>query len=259
MKEVLIKALKVAGRIQLEYFDEKQDAHVKESKSSIVTKVDLKSEQAIIDLIKSNFPSHNILSEECGFQNNDSVFTWVIDPLDGTSNYTAKLPWFGVLIALFENNLPLLGGAYLPAQDLLYFAEKGKGAFCNDVPIKIGDSELQDTLFAFSTDYTEDAAFLDKGLSIFKFIIMKSRNVRTTNSLIDLVFVADGKLGGDINLFTKIWDIAAPFLLITEAGGIVKDLNGNDLIFDLSENGIEKNYPIIASSTSIFEKFKPLL
>ena len=83
------------------------------------------------------FPVHNIISEESGFSNRKSKYTWVIDPLDGTSNFASSIPWFGVLIALFENNIPVMGGAYLPVLNQMYIAEKGKGALLNGKPFRM--------------------------------------------------------------------------------------------------------------------------
>ncbi len=128
MKETLIEALNSAGKELLTHFGKNIDFKVKESQSSIVTQADLKSDALISALIRKRFPTHNIVSEESGFSNMKSKYTWVIDPLDGTSNFASAIPWFGVLIALFEENIPVMGGAYLPVPDQMYIAEKGKGS-----------------------------------------------------------------------------------------------------------------------------------
>ena len=131
MKNLLISALKASGDTLLEYFDKPLEIKQKESQSSIVTEADLESEKIIIGLIRNVYPAHNIISEEAGFINNNSEYTWIIDPLDGTSNFASGIPWFGVLITLFERNTPVMAGAYLPVQNILYFAEAGKGAYRN--------------------------------------------------------------------------------------------------------------------------------
>src|SRR4030042_6478951 len=114
MKNLLISALKVSGKTLLGYFNKPLKTKQKESQSSIVTEADIESENVIINLIKARFPGHNIISEESGFTDNKSEFTWVIDPLDGTSNFASGIPWFGILIALFKHNTPVAAGAYLP-------------------------------------------------------------------------------------------------------------------------------------------------
>lgn len=259
MQSTLIAALREAGKIQLESFGKSVNISLKESVSSIVTEVDLMCEKKIIEIIKKDFPEHNILSEESGFLNNNFSYTWVIDPLDGTSNYASGIPWFGVLIALFKNQEPIITGAYLPVEGTLYYAESGKGAYLNDKLLQIKDKDLKDALFAFSTDYTEDELYLNKGMALYKYIINNSRNVRTTNSLVDLMYVAEGKFGGCINLFNKIWDIAAPFLIIKESGGIMKGLDKKEIIFELTDNSINKDYAIITGTESVVNNIERFL
>lgn len=257
MKETLIRALKESGKILLNSFGSDTGFRMKESQSSIVTAADLKSDELIVRIIGETFPGHNIISEESGFINNGSELTWVIDPLDGTSNYASALPWFGVLITLFKNKAPVMGGAYLPVQEVLYFAEKGKGATRNGLPLIIRrQTELINSLFAFSVDYTEDKALLMKCINIYKNIVKASRSIRSTNSLVDFLNVAEGKFGGCINLFTRIWDISGLGLIISEAGGTVKDINGEDIIFSLDNNPGEINYAVMAGSDEIITEIK---
>jgi myo-inositol-1(or 4)-monophosphatase len=260
MKDLLITALKTSGARLLEYFNKPLEIKQKESQSSIVTEADLESEKVIISLIRDGFPGHNIISEEAGFINNKSEYTWIIDPLDGTSNFASGIPWFGVLISLFKHNTPIMGGAYLPVTDMLYFAEVGKGAYRNGEPLpQLYNKELKDSLFAFCVDYTEDIAFLDKGIEIYKYIIRNSRNIRSTNSLIDFIYVAESKFGGVLNLYTKVWDISALGLIISEAGGIMKNIDGKDIQFSIDEQIFKENFPVIAGSVEIVESLKKIL
>lgn len=260
MITTLKEALLAAGKIQKENFSKAHKISVKESISSIVTEVDVASEKVIMDLIRKHFPHHNLLGEESGLVDNLSEYTWVIDPLDGTSNYAAGIPWFGVLIAVFRESEPVVAGAYLPMQDIVYYAEKGKGCYINEDKVTIRRASLHESLFAFSTDYTADKHELEAGIAWYKYVLKNVRNVRSTNSLLDMMLVLEGKLGGSINLFARIWDVAAPYLLLKEAGGVMTDLNGSSLEFDLSSKGLKKNYPIICGPESLvmslLEKFK---
>jgi myo-inositol-1(or 4)-monophosphatase len=254
MKNLLISALKASGDTLLEYFNKPLEIKQKESQSSIVTEADFASEKVIIGLVKERFPGHNIISEEFGFLNNNSEYTWIIDPLDGTSNFASGIPWFGVLITLFERNIPVMAGAFLPVQNMLYFAEAGKGASRNGILLpKIENKKLSDSLFAFCVDYTEDTAFLNKGIETYKYIIKTSRNIRSTNCLIDFIYVAEGKFGGVLNLYTKVWDISGLGLIISEAGGIMKNTDGNDIQFSICGSIIEENFPVIAGSKEIVQ------
>lgn len=254
MQELLIECLKRAGKIQLSRFHNIDKVSRKESISSIVTEVDFECDKEISGIIQKGFPDHNILSEETGLKNNNSEYTWIIDPLDGTSNYAAGLPWFGVLIALLKGNVPFMTGAYIPFSDKLYLAESGKGASLNGKILKIENRNIEDSLFAFSMDYTKDDNLLNRGVEIYKYLVKNTRNVRTTNSLIDLLNVAENSFGGVINMYNGIWDIAAPYLIIKEAGGIVKDIFGFELEFKADESNIYKNYPVITGSPLIVER-----
>ncbi|NJK98077.1 MAG: inositol monophosphatase, partial [Bacteroidales bacterium] len=245
-----------AGRIQKEHYHKAHIIDQKESISSIVTEVDLMCDKAITEVIIRDFPGHNILTEESGFQNNKSEYTWVVDPLDGTSNFAAGIPWFGVLIALFYKDTPILAGAILPVENLMYIAEAEKGAYVNDIKIVIPDNTLVNSLAGFGIDFTHDNSFLELGMDWFRWLIKNSRNVRCTNSLVDWMLVTEGKLGVAVNLFTKIWDIAAPWLIIKEAGGMMKHLDGTNIIFELTEEAIYKNYPVIAGNLSILNEIE---
>ena len=260
MKDTLEKALRLSGAELLKYFGKTLDFTVKESQSSIVTKADLKSDLLISKLIKDRFPDHNILSEESGFSNKHSKYTWVIDPLDGTSNFASAIPWFGVLICLFEDDKPIMGGAYLPVEDLLYFAQKGKGAFLNGKPVKMDlHKDLKNSLFSFCVDYTDDKDLLDKSIMIYKNLVKSTRNIRSTNCLIDFLYVAEGKFGGCINLFTKIWDISALGLIISEAGGIMRYADGSNIEYVFNTKTVEQNFAVMVGSESIINELSGVL
>lgn len=254
MKKTLERALLAAGKIQLRNFQSFIRTDEKESISSIVTEVDLESEKEIIGIIEEGFPQHNILSEESGFTDRSSQYTWIIDPLDGTSNYAAGLPWFGVLIALMNDNTPVLAGAYLPVQEKLYLAEAGKGARVNDKALAIENKEMHKTLVAFSTDYTRNEQDLQRALRMYTYLIQHTRNVRSTNSLLDFLYVAESKFGGCINMYTHIWDIASPWLIITEAGGLFRSADHAAIDFRIDETSPTRNYPVIAGNRSFADQ-----
>ncbi|MDY0098292.1 MAG: inositol monophosphatase [Bacteroidales bacterium] len=252
MKATLTKALTESGKELLRYSAGDTGFRIKESQSSIVTQADIKSDEIIREIITARYPSHNLLSEESGFKNNNSDYTWVIDPLDGTSNFASALPWYGVLITLFHGNEPLMAGAYVPAEDLLYYAGRNEGSFKNGDPFKMDRQKiLKNSLCAFSVDYTDDKEVLARSMSIYCNVVKSSRNIRSTNSLMDFLFVAEGKFGGCINLFTRIWDISGLGLIITEAGGMMKYISGDDIIYSLDENSAERNFAVMAGSENI--------
>ena len=259
MKNTLIEALKLAGEVQRSSYQAVKRITEKESISSVVTEVDIESEKKIITVIEKNYPGHNILSEECGFKNRSAEYTWVIDPLDGTSNYAAGLPWFGVLIALMKGKTPVLAGAYLPLADKLYLAESGKGSSVDGVPLVMENTEIKNTLVAFSTDYSSDDRYLRKATGIYGFMVQHARNVRSTNCLLDMLYVAEGRFGGCVNMFTCIWDIASLYLIITEAGGQFKNLDLTDIEFRVEAGQLQRNYPIVTGCPAFMEGMAMIL
>ncbi len=252
LKNTLIEALKAPGGLLCEYFNKPIVSNRKESQSSIVTEADFKSESLIINTIEQKFSFHNFISEESGFRNQNSEFTWVIDPLDGTSNFVSGIPWFGVLITLFRNNNPIMGGAYLPVQNILYIAEKGKGASRNGKVLpSIECREISDSLIAFSVDYTPDKVLLEKELEIYKYIIGNARNIRSTNSLVDFIYVAESRFGGVLNFNTKVWDISALGLIISETGGTMKNMSGSDIHFSIGPELVDETFSVVAGCPQI--------
>lgn len=251
----MYRALWEAGDILMGYFGNITSYEVKESQSSIVTKADFEAEKKIVEIISENFPEHNILGEETGFQNRNSEYTWVIDPLDGTSNFTAGIPWFGVIICVLKNSVPIMAGCHLPHQLKIYFAEKGKGAKINTEKIKVtNETDLKNILAAYSLDYSDEPGKMERESKIMSRLVQNIRNLRSTNCVIDFCYTADGKLGACINQTTKIWDIAGPALIIEEAGGKVTDILGNPLDFNIDENNYDRNFTMVASNQILHPK-----
>ncbi len=256
LKNLLYKS----GEVLKQDFGKTSIYETKHDQSNIVTETDFKSEKVIINLIEDIYPDHNILGEENGFVNKESQYTWVIDPLDGTSNYTAQIPWFGVLIALLIDQRPLLAGAYLPMSDELYYARKDGGAYKNDLPIHTGrEVDLKNILCCYSLDFSEDLSKTEKEVQIIKRLVQNCRNMRSTNSLIDFCYTTEGKLGVAINQTMKIWDIAALHLIMKEAGVKVTDIYGNQIEYNLSNQSVNQNYSAIAANPVIHEKISILI
>ncbi|MDD5086222.1 MAG: inositol monophosphatase [Candidatus Nanoarchaeia archaeon] len=259
--ELTIKtALKKAGKILMENFGKVDSYEIKENQSNIVTKADIDSEMVIVKIIENKFPNHNIITEETGYKNKTSDFTWIIDPLDGTSNFSSGIPWFGIIICVLKYNNPFMAGIYLPFYNLLYFAESGKGATKNNKKIYVSkETELKNILMTYSLDYSKDISKTEKESKIITNIVNNIRNLRATNSVVDFCYTADGRLGGCINQTTKIWDIAAPYLIIKEAGGVVTDINGKDIRFDVKKEDYQKNFTIVGSNKILHPKIMELI
>ncbi|MFA6321750.1 MAG: inositol monophosphatase family protein [Candidatus Omnitrophota bacterium] len=210
-------------------------------RDNIVTDVDEKSEDIVIRMIRSHFPDHSILSEECGVIDRMSSYKWIIDPLDGTTNFAHAFPFFCVSIALEENGRVILGVVYDPMRDELFYAEAGKGAYLNSKPISVSKVKtLTDSFLA--TGFSYGAKRKDKNLKNFKRLLTRSMAVRRAGSAaLDLSYVACGRFDGFWEMDLKPWDSAAGCLLVKEAKGNITKFNGSKYtIYDnnvLATNG----------------------
>jgi myo-inositol-1(or 4)-monophosphatase len=156
-----------AGASLLSTFGSERVIAKKGDHSNVVTAADTRSEALIVNGLRQAFPEHAIISEESGCELSASPYTWVVDPLDGTSNFAAGIPWFGVLIALLKEGMPIVGVLYLPAIGDLYTAEAGKGAFKNGERIFVTQSELlSDVLWAYGMDGGSTDADAQKNVAI---------------------------------------------------------------------------------------------
>ena len=228
LKQTLLKATDAAGVVIKEYFDKQFTISNKEGINNLVTEVDHKSEAIIIDIIKSNFPNHFILSEEVGEIAQDSEYKWIIDPIDGTVNYANGIPICCVSIGIEKNGKMIMGAVYNPFINEFFFAEKGLGATMNDKKITVTDrDDVVKSCLVTGFPYT----YLDAPngpLQVFEKFIRKGIPVRRLGSAArDLCWVAAGRFDGFYEHKLSAWDSAAGFIIVEEAGGKVTDLKGD--------------------------------
>jgi len=222
----------------------------------LVTEADVKSEALIIEGIKDKFPDHGILAEEKGSLEGESDYLWIIDPLDGTTNYAHGFPVYSVSIALEYRGEVIAGVIYDPNLDELYTAEKGKGALLNGNPIKVSDTDTIDiSLLAtgFPYYYRSDPEFI---LKLFRAFSLRSQGVRRAGAAtIDYVAIAAGRFDGYWELGLKPWDMAAGSLIATEAGAKITRFDGSEFDIRVPEmvisNGIihDQMLEVIKSAT----------
>jgi myo-inositol-1(or 4)-monophosphatase len=256
----ILKALHKGGDILLKYFGKVSNIKVKENLSSVVSEADVESEKIIIDLITKDFPDHNIISEESGYIYKGSPVTWIVDPLDGTSNFVAGLPWFGVLIAVMKNYVPMAAGAFIPVGKHMYYAERSAKTRRNGRIIHVADIlEVRNALVAYSLDYSDNYNDTLKETGILAKVVNNARNIRSTNCLLDFCYIADGRIGAAVNYHEKIWDIVAPWLIVKQAGGMVTDTAGKELNFTVTLENYKKDFPVIASNGHLHNKLVSLI
>ena len=218
------------GQIQREKFKQSDfETKTKSSSADLVTEVDILSEDIIKNNIEKNYPEHNIIGEEQGDSKKESNYTWIIDPLDGSNNYSMGYPIYGISIALQVNQEIVLGVIYLPEQDEIYSAVKGKGAFRAAELIKVAEKkELEQATVSTGFPYDKKDSKLDN-LIPFNKIVKNSRGVRRSGSAaFDLISVACGRTDLFWEFKLAAWDIAAAKIIIKEAGGTVFEAQVND-------------------------------
>ena len=227
---IAVRAARAAGDIILRYHNQ-IDLLTIENKSinDFVSEVDKTAEKAIINEIKKVFPNHSILAEESGETLGDSDFQWIIDPLDGTTNYLHGFPQYAVSIALLEKQVVTHAVIYDPFKEELFNASKGEGAYLNNERMRVTSTNgLQNTLIGTGFPFRQPE-HLDCYLKTFKAIHPHVSGIRRAGSAaLDLAYLAAGRLDGFWEIGLNSWDIAAGALLVKEAGGFIGDFSGRD-------------------------------
>ncbi|MBU0619475.1 MAG: inositol monophosphatase family protein [Patescibacteria group bacterium] len=231
IKKTAINAVKKAGKLALrEYKNFNREEIKTKARHQIVTKVDLASEKIIINEVKKNFPTHQILSEETGRISGTSNYLWIIDPIDGTTNFSMHNPLWAISIAVakIENKKTeiIFGIIYAPFLDELYVAEKGKGAKLNNKKIQISKVKEKDIfLNAFCHGYKlSDVKKI--ALYYYKQRLCGKKCFRFGAGSLELAFVAAGRIESAVIPGANSWDVAAGILLVKEAGGKATDFIG---------------------------------
>jgi myo-inositol-1(or 4)-monophosphatase len=228
LKSTLIEAARAGAAEIVRFFNNDFKVSNKEGINNLVTEADHAAEKAIMDVIKSAFPDHYILSEEAGDLKQDSNYKWIIDPIDGTVNFAHGIPLNCVSIAIEHHGEIIMGAVYNPHMNEFYFAEKGKGATLNDKPIRVSE-ETKVIKACLVTGFPYTYINMENGpLQIFQRFVTKGVPVRRLGSAaIDLCWVAAGRFDGFYEHKLEAWDSAAGYLIVEEAGGKVTDHEGN--------------------------------
>ena len=228
---VAVKAAKEAGKIHLKYFNTPIKIRHKSGPNDQVTIADTESEQKIVQTIKKHFPQHNILAEENKYEKTDSEYTWIIDPLDGTNNFSHGMPFFCCSISLAKKGKPILGVIFDPIRKELFTAEKGKGAVLNEKKIHVSNnSDLNDCLLITGFYYNRGIPLLKSLVNIKHFFLKGILGIRRMGSAaLDMCNIACGRADGFWELYLSEWDFAAGKIIIEEAGGKLTNKAGEEL------------------------------
>lgn len=245
MLNIAIRAAREAGKVIVRNIDRVDRLPViTKEKNDFVTEVDKNAEAVIIDAIKQAYPDHAILAEETGKSGN-SDFEWIIDPLDGTTNFLHGFPQFSVSIGMRQKDQMKLGVVYDPLRQELFTASRGDGAYLNNRRIRVSKQMgLQGALLGTGFPFKQQE-HLDVYLDTFKALFPDTAGIRRAGSAaLDLAYVAAGRMDGFWEIGLNAWDIAAGALLVREAGGIITDFSGDDRYFETGN--------VIAANPKVF-------
>jgi myo-inositol-1(or 4)-monophosphatase len=227
--DTAIEAAWKAGEILQKNFG-RQYRVIRKSPKEMVSVVDMEAQKAIMEVLEAIFPGYGIITEEKSNNADKDGKNWIIDPLDGTHNYIAGLPFSGVSIGLAEGSDFQMGVILFPMEDRLYYAVKGEGAYLNHRPIEVSPSPgLSKSIISFDNQFHLN----EKSFAYYKKLTERAFTTRILGTATnDLCMTAEGKLGGRIWVNTKICDIAAGIVIVTEAGGKVTNFDGTSCTLD---------------------------
>lgn len=247
--EAAFSMARLAAGIQMKYFRVSNlEQSTKLNDSDVVTIADKESEAAIIDYIHEHFPEHGIISEESGRENENREWRWVIDPLDGTTNYAMGLPVFSVSIALEHEGTSVLGVVYAPYLEECFYAVRGEGAWLNGKRISCSEKgELSKAVVATGMPYDRNDN-PDNNLAEISRMAMLVRGIRRMGSAaVDLSYTAAGFLDAYWELNLNRWDVAAGELIASEAGVVIESIR------------TDRNHSLLASNPRLYPAFRRAL
>ena len=238
------KILKNSSEIANNYFGKVSGVAKSDDHNQVLTQTDLEIGKYIIGEISKTYPAHNIIDEEAGVIDNNSEFTWVVDPIDGTSNFAVGAPNYGIIVGLLKQDKPIVGGVALPFYDEIAIAEKGKGAFITDQRLKVTkEKDLLSSLVTHEIDgYPMNPEITRDECKTLAEIVLGIRNLRISGSVFDGILVAKGKFGLFMGRTSKIWDNVGIQVIIEEAGGIYTDFYGNPMDYSNPLSKADQNF-----------------
>lgn len=234
MLNIAIRAARQAGDIIIRSADSVDTLKITiKNKNDFASEVDKQAEEEIINILLTAFPDHGILGEESGYINEDAEYIWIIDPLDGTTNYLHGFPHYAVSIALKRAGVIEQAVIYDPVRQDLFTASRGNGAMLNNRRIRVSRQRKIEGAFLGTGFPFKNKKNIEPYLDIFRDIFSCTSGVRRAGAAsLDLAYVAAGKLDGFFEIGLKPWDCAAGILLIQEAGGVISDFKGDSGYLD---------------------------
>ncbi|WP_216206516.1 inositol monophosphatase family protein [Amycolatopsis aidingensis] len=246
--EFLGQVLTESAATARDYFGRVEPGRKGPNGADVVTEADLAIGAAIVRAIGSAFPTDGVVEEETGVLGGTSDTVWVVDPIDGTANFAAGSPLYGVMVGVLRDGAPVAGGVALPAFGELYLAERGAGAHRDGVPLtRAHRGELSESLVAYGIDLDEPAR-TRRDLATIAAIAEHCQGLRMSNSVFDLIMVATGAYGAFLHRHSQIWDCVAPQVVLTEAGVRCSDFAGAPLDYRDPQARAGQDFAMLAAA-----------
>ena len=258
MVNIAVRAARRAGELMIRQLNRLESLEITEkNRNEYVTEVDHMAENAIVEIIQDNYPEHAILGEERG-QQGEHEYRWIIDPLDGTTNFIHGFPVFSVSIAVMHEDQLEHGVVYDPMRQEIFSASRGSGAQLDGRKIRVSRRHsMRHSLIATGFPYRANKRYIDQYIEMLKAVIGNSAGIRRPGSAaLDLCYVAAGRVDGFWELGLNIWDIAAGALIIKEAGGRISDFHGAEAYLQ-SGDVVAGNSKIYAALSKMLAKHAP--
>ncbi|MES2087895.1 MAG: inositol monophosphatase [Patescibacteria group bacterium] len=241
-KKVIISAAKAGGKVVKSYFGKVLNVEEKSCAWDYRTQADVESEAAILKILEKDFPTYNIVSEECGLIDKKSDYTFYVDPLDGTNNFVLGVPNFSVLISLARGKEAIFGLVYLPMLDLCYWAEKGKGAFCGRNRLQLSlETSMEKVTMAYACAYKTPKEEVMRVVSNIELKGDPKRLLFSWSPAVDFCLLASGKIETIFNDKTEIHDFLGAKLILREAGCVITDTKGKPDVDDFCPTFLASN------------------
>lgn len=255
------RVLSEASTIAVSSFGKVSNTTKPGDNNQVLTETDLAIGKFIVTQVTAKYPSHNVIDEEAGVIDKQSRYTWVIDPIDGTSNFANGVPTYGIMIGLLDDDVPVAGGIALPSFDQIAIAEKGKGAYLNDEKMSVSaEPELLKSLVAYAIDgHQEDPEITRQECELLGKIVLAVRNIRSSNSVFDAVMISKGSYGGYLNRTSKIWDNVAQQIIFEEAGGTYTDFFGQPMDYSRPLERANDNYTWCMAPRQLHEQLQAVI
>lgn len=227
MEQFVKKTIKQAGSAIMKFYGSRDIEHHKETRRDIVTKADLASQKIIVEGIRKNYPGHGIISEESESFQSKAEYIWYIDPLDGTRNFASNVPLFGINMGLARNSKLILGAIYLPSTKEFCFAKKNCGVYLNDKRIRCSNQSEWELSYGIVSTHSYKLKYKKFFSGLAKISSGKAWINAIASPAVSAVFMADGRRDWYASRGNKVWDYAAPSIIMQEAGCVVTNPKGS--------------------------------